>query len=62
VAAARALILLKKPYSFSNPWFVNFRVRQFSVTVRTTLSEKDADSGHSPIPGLTVIVNCLTII
>src|ERR1700722_1793404 len=25
-------------YSFSKPWFVNFRVRLFSVTVRTTLS------------------------
>ena len=23
-------------YSFSNPWFVNFKVRLFSVTVRTT--------------------------
>lgn len=23
-------------YSFSNPWLVNFRVRPFSVTVRTT--------------------------
>ena len=25
-------------YSFSNPWFLNFRVRLFSVTVRTTVS------------------------
>lgn len=25
-------------YSFSNPWLVNFKVRLFSVTVRTTLS------------------------
>ena len=24
------------PYSFSNPWLVNFSVRLFSVTVRTT--------------------------
>ena len=23
-------------YSFSNPWLVNFNVRLFSVTVRTT--------------------------
>jgi hypothetical protein len=23
-------------YSFSKPWLVNFSVRQFSVTVRTT--------------------------
>jgi hypothetical protein len=27
---------LALPYSFSKPWFVNFSVRLFSVTVRTT--------------------------
>ena len=26
----------RRSYSFSNPWLVNFRVRPFSVTVRTT--------------------------
>src|SRR6266498_4389650 len=30
-------------YSFSNPWLLNFSVRPFSVTVRTTCS--DAPSG-----------------
>ncbi len=26
---------MRLPYSFSNPWLVNFNVRLFSVTVRT---------------------------
>ena len=36
-APGNALLAVSGPlYSFSKPWFVNFRVRLFSVTVRTT--------------------------
>lgn len=33
-----ALHLTSLVYSFSNPWAVNFSVRAFSVTMRTTFS------------------------
>lgn len=33
-ATTRPLFVID--YSFSNPWLVNFNVRLFSVTVRTT--------------------------
>jgi hypothetical protein len=31
-----AVLARRKPYSFSNPWLVNFSVLQFSATMRTT--------------------------
>ncbi len=42
------------PYSFSNRWLVNFRVRLFSVTVRTTRSAAP-DGISASISTVTVI-------
>ena len=39
VLAATTSLVGTAGYSFSKPWLVNFRVRLFSVTVRTTWSD-----------------------
>jgi YVTN family beta-propeller protein len=44
-------------HSLSNPWLLNFSVRQFSVTVRTTVSGAPAGIVATPRGALIIVAN-----